>query len=439
MNRGHSRQVSGDGSASPVRRVLLVAVAVALAAAMPYVAAAELHGPSVDPTPDAINDTPNETTDGVTDPADNATDGVTNGTGGPADATNATDRASDAAGNATDAADGPADAGNATAGQTRGNATGVPDGTASPNATVHSRVVRADHAANTTTVNVTVSVDRPNVTVPVNLTRPATRDDPVAVDALDVSLERGANFTLEVTNSPEPIPNRTPAFDTPANGTVGLGFLGVNHSVPDAAIENVTFTFRVSKARLNDSEVGDVALYRYHDGSWNELPTEPAGETDTHYVFRAESPGLSEFAAGKKTASFEIRNATVTVTRLRAGDDVQVRVRITNTGGADGTFDATLRLDGDVVATRQLTIAANGTRQTTFERAISRPGTYDVTVNEFPVGSVHVEGSDAATASSEDSTAVTSGQPGFGAAQAALAAVVAALAAARHRGWPGRP
>jgi hypothetical protein len=455
MTRGQAGRGSGPTSA---RRAWLLVAVVVLAAAVPYAAAAGLDGPPGQ-TLDAINNTTgvvNNTTGDATTTTD-VTTTVANNTS-PTDASNNT---TDQAGNATDRAENASDrAGNATDragnGSDARDAGGPPDDVANrtparnvsptatgvPNVTVEPRAVRGNGSANGTTVNVSMQAAEPNVTVPVNLSRPAARDDPLAVTRLDVGVERAGEFTLEVESSPDPLPNRTPAFDRD-DGTQPLGFLSIDHSISDDNVSNVTFTFRVAKADLNDSEVRDVALYRHENGSWTELPTEPAGETDTHYVFRAESPGLSEFAAGKKTATFEIQNATVTVTKLRVGDDLRVRVRITNRGGADGTFDAELRLDGEVVASNRLTIAANGIRQTTFERAISEPGTYEVTVNEFPVGSITVEeASDPDGTSDEttgettddaaDDTTASAGQPGFGAATAALAVTLAALAAVRR-------
>ncbi|PSQ46619.1 hypothetical protein BRD15_08865, partial [Halobacteriales archaeon SW_6_65_15] len=267
-----------------------------------------------------------------------------------------------------------------------------------------------------------------------------------------VTPAENASFTLNTTASDAPIANRTPQTDLP-NGTQSLHFLSVDHSIDDENISEVTFSFRVRKDRLNASERDDIALYRFKNGSWNELPTTLATTTDDHYVYRVRSPGLSEFAAGKQTAQFEITNASVEVRTLSVEDALKVRVRITNEGDADGTFTAELVLDDEAVAHRHLTIASGGMRQTTFERTVSRPGIYEVYVNDYRVGEVTVNGTDATgdestgsqasdgseetdtdevdrTDQTNDSTSATI--PGFGAV-AAVAALLGLLLAARWR------
>ncbi|MFC7081162.1 CARDB domain-containing protein [Halorussus caseinilyticus] len=157
---------------------------------------------------------------------------------------------------------------------------------------------------------------------------------------------------------------------------------------------------------------------------------------------------------GQEDPQFEITNATVKFSTLSVGDALEVRVRITNRGDADGTFTAELVLGDELVADRQLTIAAGGMRQVTFEREVVKPGTYDVYVNEFQVGEVRVNGSEAtgstsagptdgpATDSKTNSDALTHGSeaqsdanaktPGLGFG-AGVAGLVAALYAARRR------
>ncbi|WP_137283686.1 PGF-pre-PGF domain-containing protein [Halorussus salinisoli] len=241
------------------------------------------------------------------------------------------------------------------------------------------------------TVNVSVENAYANESVSVNVSTPDERDRNVSFSTIGVTPTRDANFTLNVTASEEPIADETPT-EPLSNGTEPLSFLSVDHSISDRNISNVTFTFRVRRDRVNASERDQISLYRYHDESWNELPTTLTATTESHYVYRVRSPGLSEFAAGKKTPQFEITNATVELTTLSVGDALEVRVRVTNRGDADGTFSAELVLDGESVADRQLTIAAGGMRQTTFEHTIARAGTYDVYVNQFRVGEVNVNG-----------------------------------------------
>lgn len=272
----------------------------------------------------------------------------------------------------------------------------------------------------------------------------------VTFDAVEVTPATDASFTLNVTSSDDPIAGETPTANL-SNGAKPLAFVSVDHSIADRNVSNVTFRFRVRKERVNASEPDEIALYRYHGGSWNELPTTLSNVTDSHFVYRVRSPGLSEFAAGKQMPQFEIADAAFEFTTLSVGDALEVRVRVTNEGDADGTFTADLVLGDETVASHKLTIAADGMRQTTFDRQVADPGTYEVYVNDYHIGEVTVNGSVAASGgptspASTGGTSATDGTtgreaatslPGFGLA-AAVGTLVAALAAVVVAGWRRR-
>lgn len=119
------------------------------------------------------------------------------------------------------------------------------------------------------------------------------------------------------------------------------------------------------------------------------MPTDLVGETDTHDVFTATSPGLSEFATGAKRAKFEIANAQVSVTALHTGADFEFLVRITNIGGVDGTDTVGRWIQGDLMGEQAVTVAANGARQVTFDHDFQTPGSYEVRVNDLSTGQSH--------------------------------------------------
>lgn len=227
---------------------------------------------------------------------------------------------------------------------------------------------------------------------------------------------------VAVTVSEEPL-SRSPTF-TRGDNTTKLSHIHVEHSIANENVSDVRLRFRVSKARLDAVSTlpKDVALYRYEDGEWNELPTALVSETADAYVFEAKSPGLSDFATGAKQPQFELREAFVNVESIRTGEDVEVQVRITNTGGADGSYVATLLFNDAVVEERSLTIASGGTRQVLFTRSIEDAGRYEVQVNDQRVGEVMVEGEPTATPAPADSSML--GGAGTAVAGVALAVVV---------------
>ncbi len=321
-----------------------------------------------------------------------------------------------------------------------GNATGPPGNATDPG----NRNDRAGRGPNVSapSVNVTVPNATANDSVSVNVSETAADESDVAFSSVNVTPTKNGSFSLDVTASEAPIADKTPTRDL-SNGTEPLAYLSVGHSIADRNISNVTFRFRVDRDRVNDSERDEIAMYRYHGESWNALPTTLVKTTEDHYVYRVHSPGLSEFAAGKQRPKFEIADATVELTTLSVGDALEVQVRITNEGDADGTFTADLVLGGETVADRQLTIAEGGMRQTTFERTVARPGTYEVYVNDFRVGEIAVDGSavrgnnatspvlteDAETVGDSTTSRNTNASvPGLGAAAGLLALLTTLLA-----------
>ena len=244
--------------------------------------------------------------------------------------------------------------------------------------------------ADRTIVNVTVTNAQANASQSVNVSWPLTRDDAVAVDSLTFTPERTENFTINVTKSTDRFEG-TPPFNL-SDGTRDVAFVSMNSTIADEALRNVTVVFRVRKDQLTGNETGpeDVALYTRRNGTWTELPTRLVDESPTHYFFRAGASGLTDFATGIKQAKFRIEDAVVSITEIRTGDSVDVLVRVTNVGGADGTYDVELIRNETVVDSRQLSIAPNGTRQTVFTHSFDESGTYRLYVNDRLAGNVTV-------------------------------------------------
>jgi PGF-CTERM protein len=267
-------------------------------------------------------------------------------------------------------------------------------------------------------------------------------DSNVSLTVMNITVNRGGDFGLGVTSAEREL-GTTPAFELQSrNGTEPVGYLNVSHTIADDNIDQVEFKHRVSKQKLAelDADVEDYALYRHTGGEWVELDTTVVAETETAYVVEATSPGLSDFTSGVKQPKFRVVDADVDVTKINRGEDVGVRVTIRNDGGADGTYTTELILDGEVVATQDATIAAEGKRVVTFQQEISDPGTYTVQVNNVTVNDVEVTAAELnetpATATATeggdgDDGPTETGAPGFGVV-VALVALLAAAALARR-------
>ncbi|HKJ59326.1 MAG TPA: PGF-pre-PGF domain-containing protein [Halobacteriales archaeon] len=240
-------------------------------------------------------------------------------------------------------------------------------------------------------VSVSVKGARAGDRLDLDVSPSEAEDEAVAFEGISVTVKDGGDFTMQVTNSRERLPG-SPAFE-PEQAADSLGRIRLDHSITNEEVEEVSYTFRVSKAHLEgtDTDPEDVSLFRYADDEWSELPTDVVGETEGYYVLESLSPGMSEFSVGAKRPDFDTFWADVDAGSVDAGETVTVRGRVTNDGGADGVYDARLVVDGETVATRSITIAAGGTRQINFRTELDRPGDRRISINRVSAGDVSVE------------------------------------------------
>ncbi|GAB6861088.1 PGF-pre-PGF domain-containing protein [Haloplanus litoreus] len=99
-------------------------------------------------------------------------------------------------------------------------------------------------------------------------------------------------------------------------GVPPFGYLNVTHTVPNANVTDVSMTFALNRTRLRERNVSaeNVSLYRYRatNRTWRRLRTQELERNRTHVTYRAQSPGLSEFAVAPDGAAAD---ATATATR----------------------------------------------------------------------------------------------------------------------------
>jgi len=245
---------------------------------------------------------------------------------------------------------------------------------------------------NRSVVSVGVSNVEAGDHVSVNVTHESTRSDFAAFDEIETTVRRGGNFSMTVRASESRLPG-SPEFEVDS-AAESLARVRLEHSISNAEVDDVSYTFRVSKAQLRASGAAPerVVMYRYEDGEWSALPTDLVEETATHLRFRADSPGMSEFAIAVEKPKFDLYRVDLNRSSVRPGERVEVTGRVTNVGHADGAYTASLVVDGRSIAFRDVTVAARGTRQVTFTTSFDRPGTHVIHVDGRPAGTVVVRG-----------------------------------------------
>jgi hypothetical protein len=179
-----------------------------------------------------------------------------------------------------------------------------------------------------------------------------------------------------------------------------VGYVTVNHSVSDDRIDYVTFSFEINKERLDSRGISpqDVALFRLHNGTWMELDAIHTATKAEEYVFRATSPGLSVFAVGtKRSGRPQVLATSVNRSQVTPGSEVTVSVTLRNERPYTTTRTVRLALDGNLVATRTVSVPGDTTQTLVFTRQLERTGTHRFSVNGTTAGVVSVEPEETAT------------------------------------------
>jgi PGF-pre-PGF domain-containing protein len=126
--------------------------------------------------------------------------------------------------------------------------------------------------------------------------------NPIAFVSFDAFKNSGEIQTIiEVLN------NRSSFADIDAPGTIYRQmniWVGKSGFANENNIENMSIGFSVEKAWLEENDIDEdmISLYRYADGSWNELSTEITGEDDAYVSFESQTPGFSPFAISYEAA-----------------------------------------------------------------------------------------------------------------------------------------
>ncbi|MCD6575896.1 MAG: PGF-pre-PGF domain-containing protein [Nanoarchaeota archaeon] len=92
----------------------------------------------------------------------------------------------------------------------------------------------------------------------------------------------------------------------------------------DSDIEGANITFKVNGTWLDENNISynEVALFRYHNGDWQELKTQLTNHKDGVYYFTAFSPGFSYFAIGVKNET-TVKNETNTTSVVSETSSVE--------------------------------------------------------------------------------------------------------------------
>ncbi|MFB6164507.1 MAG: hypothetical protein ABEJ31_05060 [Haloarculaceae archaeon] len=218
---------------------------------------------------------------------------------------------------------------------------------------------------------------------------------------------------------------------------VGAWTLAANGA--DGHVANATVTVTADESAL-DGDARDVAAYRRNatTGNWTRTALTAVGVSNATREFEVRLSAFGTLALAEPVADAAVESVTASPSTATVGDATAVTVTamVTNGGAANATVPLTLTVDGDPVATRNVTVGADSQRAVSFTQHFERAGDHRLTVGNRTT-TVTVENASTPADAAEDRPAnetatrtTTNGfGPGFTAVTAIAAALVAGLAA----------
>ncbi|WP_276253233.1 CARDB domain-containing protein [Halomontanus rarus] len=222
--------------------------------------------------------------------------------------------------------------------------------------------------------NLTVSSDDDSASTTVTVAEPpAEAAFDVTIDDAPETVESGETIDIEATV--ENVGDRS--------ATTDLEFVVDNETVETETVmldegSTETVTFSVDAADDADGERYEIAIRTADDEETVTVAVEDAGSSPPPWS--PPSDPEPEPEPEPDPAAFEHSEVTVSETNLEPNEPVTVTATVTNVGGETGTQEATLRVDGEIVATANTTLQADESASITFEHAFADAGEYELEV-----------------------------------------------------------
>ncbi|MDO9580697.1 MAG: CARDB domain-containing protein, partial [Bacteroidales bacterium] len=169
--------------------------------------------------------------------------------------------------------------------------------------------------------------------------------------------------------------NNTQNPVTTVGGSYGINspYLLVQGSIPEGA----TITFHVTNA--NGTAAASVtATFSAGGGPTEKNLSVDIAAPPTPTPTPTPTPGEGAAAA---PAAFSISSLTISPSEVYVGEAVTISFSVANTGGQSGSYTVTLKINGVVEATKEVTVAAGKSESVSFTTSKNVAGTYSVDVN----------------------------------------------------------
>ncbi len=184
-------------------------------------------------------------------------------------------------------------------------------------------------------------------------------------------------------------PPAPPAKSNVIGLTYDLGPGGATFAPPIT----LTFTYDASLLPEGTNEANLViAFYDTATSKWIELEStvDPATNTITasvsHFtpftiIAKPAPPPPPPVPPAPEPAVFTVSSLNVTPASVRTGEPVTISLSVANTGGSEGSYTVTLKVNGLKEAEKSVTVAAGSSQTVSFSVTKAASGSYSVEVN----------------------------------------------------------
>ena len=197
---------------------------------------------------------------------------------------------------------------------------------------------------------------------------------PEGVIALDEEGDLLTSLELIVSNPIQP----------PEANIIGLAYnLEPNGATFDPPI---TIIWSYDPANIPQRIAEEDLVLAYYDGDssdWVVLPSEVDMSTNaiTALVSHFTNFAIMAIAALPSPAAFGISSLSVSPFEVNIGEEVSINALVTNTGEEQGSYTISLKIDGIIEETKELTLAGGAGETITFTTLKDKADTYSVDVN----------------------------------------------------------
>jgi len=208
----------------------------------------------------------------------------------------------------------------------------------------------------------------------------------VSIDVNIINAPEGANIKITAMKElPEEVVSGFELAATDAGVSIVDVAYGVMVYETNLTTGAATITLKVDRTWADNYGVDNIKIFRISDGTKEVLPTEFTGYEDDYAVFEGTSQGgLSTFglaAVSPLATAFVISDLTISQSKVKIGESLTIAAVVTNTSIATGTHTVSLKLDGEVVDTKGVTLASGASETVSFTVTKDVAGTYSVEVD----------------------------------------------------------